>query len=52
MLEVASLLKARAKGRAVDEAKITPAAREWIDKTIQSKLAGQLAEEKLRDRAE
>jgi hypothetical protein len=50
VLEAASLLRACAEGHPVDPGNITPATREWIDKMIQSKLAGQVAEEKFRGR--
>ena len=48
--EAESLLEARAQGHPMDPANITPATRDWIDRTITSKLAGQVAEEKFRGR--
>lgn len=50
IIEAASLLKARAEGRPVDPAKITPATRDWIDKMIRSQMAGPLAEMQFRGR--
>jgi hypothetical protein len=50
VIEAAYLLKARTEGNPVALAKITPATRQWIDKMIRSKLAGQIAEVKFRGR--
>jgi hypothetical protein len=47
---VAALLQARELGQPVDVAKISPAARQWIDQMIRSTLAGPLAEERFRGR--
>jgi len=42
--EVDSLLQGHEHGRAVDEAKISPASRAWIEQMIRSTHAGPLAE--------